>query len=61
MSDKTEILYAPWGTNEPNNAGINQGTGESCIKTDQSGTVGIWYDVKCTDSFYALCQRHGKP
>ena len=59
-SDETEILGAPWATNEPNNAGIKQGTGESCIQTDKSGIVGIWNDVQCTARFYPLCQRHGE-
>ena len=58
MSDNAEIEGAPWAVNEPNNAGIKQGTGESCIKTGQSDPVGTWNDVKCTKKYYALCQRH---
>ena len=58
MSDKAEIVGAPWAANEPNNAGIKQGSGEYCIQAD---IVGFWNDVKCTAKFYALCQRHAMP
>ena len=56
VSDNTPLeetgLWPPWEEGEPNDAK----SGEGCV---ESTNLGLWNDIKCSDSKVCLCEGKG--
>ncbi|XP_043975112.1 galactose-specific lectin nattectin-like [Gambusia affinis] len=51
-SDGSKFTSAPWGSGEPNNAGI-----ENCMEINAGGSALFLNDIACNNNFFYICAK----